>query len=156
MTQSSLLIFLFVTYFLHFVLRHRAQASIVSSFFLIAISCALLFSAWLFYNSLSLSEILSLVFIYIFFAELYLFLITFSLSSISANILVKLFYKQMSIDELEAMYSGEYMSQQRIVRLTQVNLVKEKNGVIYLTDRGLFLIKLMSVLRSIFCHDKLY
>lgn len=154
MEISVLIISLFLTLFLHFILRHYTQASMVYSFIMISGGMSITIGIILFYAGLSLAKIFSLILIYVFFAELYLFLITFSLSSISANILVMLSSTSKSISEIEQAYSGEYMAQKRVARLIQVKFVEERNEKIYLTDKGMYLVRIMSILRSIFAHEK--
>jgi hypothetical protein len=85
--------------------------------------------------------------------ELYLFLVTLSFASVSANILTRLLSGQVAASQLDAAYSGEGMSEQRVDRLKLSGLVEDRQGRLILTKRGAIIVGTIVRLRRLFGHE---
>lgn len=114
-----------------------------------------IFLAWALANSagfLSI-EMLAGLLLYAFLCELYIFLFTMTISSISSNILVRLFYGPMSINEIGEKYNSLAMVDARIQRLVDTGFLKRTDNNIGITSKGMRLVKILSRLRIFFKHD---
>ena len=94
------------------------------------------------------SNFLAVIMIYAAACELYIFLFTFVMSSISANVLVRLKVQQLSTISLKSIYNGRMMASQRVERLIGAKFAVEKNNLMSLTQSGNRLAKLFSVFRG--------
>jgi hypothetical protein len=101
------------------------------------------------------AETISSLLLYSFGCELYLFLVTFTFSSISANILTKLLGGPIALSDIETGYSGLGMAAQRADRIEQAGLVEVRKGLLHLTSRGKLVVAIIFALRSVFGHDKI-
>lgn len=90
--------------------------------------------------------------IYAFGCELYLFLSTFSLASISSNILAELRLGPLTEGELARRYASERMVRLRIERLLAAGLMVEADGAFQLTPKGAHLVGILERLRALFGH----
>ena len=90
--------------------------------------------------------------IYAFGCELYLFLSTFSLASISSNILAELRLGPLTEGELARRYASERMVRLRIERLLAAGLMVEADGAFQLTPKGAHLVGIFERLRALFGH----
>ncbi len=95
--------------------------------------------------------------LFAFFCELYLFLFTFALASISANLLVTLRAGAMGQESIEKLYDSRGMVVTRFNRLVSTGLIQlsslgvEAEGY-ELTPRGERLLSTLNTLRRIFKH----
>jgi hypothetical protein len=87
-----------------------------------------------------------------FAAELYLFLFTMMLASVSANILALLSQGPASATDINNIYGDRAMAALRIERLLATGLAQERDGVISLTPRGHAIARLFAELRTAFSH----
>lgn len=94
----------------------------------------------------------SLILAYATFCELYLFLFTLALSSISANILVRLHDGAISLQRLDAMYDSRSMVEQRVTRMRRTGLLIEENGYAITTGKGRLITHIYRVVRRFFRH----
>ena len=90
---------------------------------------------------------------YSFLCELYVFLFTMILSSISANILHQLLKVKMPITTLINMYNSKDMVQNRITRLIETGLLNEKENRYLITPKAKHLLKVFNYAKKIFKHD---
>lgn len=101
------------------------------------------------------TEVLATAATYGFLCELYLFLFSSSLSSVSMNLLVRLRSLDMSDDELAENYSGEGMVQARIERLLATGMLRRTQGEqAALTPRGREFLSSMERLGRLFRHRR--
>lgn len=99
-------------------------------------------------------QLMAGVMVYAFFCELYIFLFTLALSSVSANLLLNLSYGRMTQGQIERRYDSSCMVIQRIDRMIATGLLLESNGVLCLTRRGENLLALLECLRRTFRHAR--
>jgi hypothetical protein len=85
--------------------------------------------------------------------ELYVFLFTLVLSSVSANILVRLANGPLGLGELDVSYSSEAMVEQRLSRMEGAGFLVRAAGGLWLTRRGILVVSVYRLLRTIFRHD---
>ena len=96
--------------------------------------------------------------LFAFFCELYLFLFTLALASISANLLVTLRSGAMSHKSIDELYDSRGMVVTRFNRLISSGLIQlsslgvEAEGY-EITQRGKRLISALNILRRVFKHD---
>ena len=94
---------------------------------------------------------------YAFACELYIFLFTFSLASISANILVTMRLGPSDVEEIESLYDSKEMVSKRFNRLISSGLLKpidsQSNQALYqITPRGSRFVRIINFLRLVFNH----
>lgn len=94
----------------------------------------------------------SLVVAYAAFCELYLFLFTLALSSVSANILVRLHNGTIPLQSLDAMYDSKSMVEQRVTRMRRTGLLIEDSGYATTTTKGRLITRTYRGLRRFFRH----
>jgi hypothetical protein len=102
---------------------------------------------------LASAELWSGAAIYAFLCQLYIFLFTMTLGSISANLLVHLSRGPLRLDEVEQLYAGRRMVEFRIARLIGTSLLAHEAEGLALTPRGLRTVAMYRRLRSFFKHD---
>lgn len=102
----------------------------------------------------TVEEILGALLIYAFACELYVFLFTLTLGSVSAQLLVLLAQSPRSPSALDASYSGRDMTERRIERMACNGLIVARDGLIELTGRGRRLVGAFASLRRFFGHDE--
>ena len=123
----------------------------------IAVGSSLIYLNHTYYNLFSI-EMAASTLLYAFLCELYLFLFTFALASISANLLQHMSIKSLSANEIEAIYDSRKMVLNRYNRLISNGLIImdsagiEGEGFI-ISPRGLKLLNSLNFLRKIFKHD---
>ena len=88
--------------------------------------------------------------LYLFLCELYIFVFTMGLSSISAKVLILLFTRGVSFSEIEAMYDTSGMVEHRVKRLIAVGLLDQRGNHWRLTGRGRRLIRVFGMLQRFF------
>jgi hypothetical protein len=92
--------------------------------------------------------------VYAFCCELYIFLFTFAMSSITANLLGKLWRGDMTDTDLERLYDSRHMVATRLDRLVAVDLVDERPTGLGLTAEGARMVRIFRLLRSLFRHPQ--
>lgn len=100
------------------------------------------------------AETVSAVLVYAFCCELYLFLITLSLASVSANILTNLLAGPVTAADFDRVYSSARMSKHRVERIKLARLVEERQARLHLTGRGRIIVAAMIGLRRLFGHGR--
>jgi hypothetical protein len=92
--------------------------------------------------------------VYAFCCELYIFLFTFAMSSITANLLANLSRSEMSDADIEQLYDSRHMVATRLDRLVAVGLVDEGPSGLQLTTAGARMVRAFDRLRSLFRHPQ--
>jgi hypothetical protein len=95
------------------------------------------------------------VLIYAFCCELYIFLFTLVIGSISANLLVSLSSHQMSTAEIDRHYDSGKMVAARIERLISVGFISETAAGLVITRKGKRTVRIFNLLRGFFRHPQL-
>lgn len=90
---------------------------------------------------------------YGFLCELYLFLFTMTISSISSNIVVRLLQSDLAISEIDAVYSTGAMIHARLDRLVATGFVRPCGSALVLTDKGRRSVQIFESLRRFFRMD---
>lgn len=115
------------------------------------IGLALVAWAWHVFGLVSIPFV-SAVVSYAALSELYVFLFTLALSSVSANIIVRLTAASPGAADLARSYSGVDMVQQRIARLQAAGLIVGTADGFVLTRRGTLVVAGYRMLRALFRH----
>jgi hypothetical protein len=92
--------------------------------------------------------------VYGFCCELYIFLFTFAMSSVTANLLARLSSHDMTDGDIEQFYDSRYMVTTRLDRLVAVALVDEGPGGLSLSPEGTRLVRMFHRLRGLFRHPE--
>jgi hypothetical protein len=92
--------------------------------------------------------------IYALCCELYVFLFTFAMSSITANLLAKLSRCDMTDTDIEQLYDSRHMVATRLDRLVAVGLVDERPTGLSLTTEGARMVRTFRRLRGLFRHPQ--
>jgi len=98
------------------------------------------------------ADVAGAILAFAFAAELYLFLFTMTLGSVSANVLALLSRAPASPTDIDSLYDDRLMAALRIERLLATGLAQEHGGIISLTPKGEFIARLFAVLRTAFSH----
>ena len=98
-------------------------------------------------------ETVSAALAYGFLCELYLFMFTMSISSISSNILVRLAGRDIALGEIDNLYSSEAMIRRRLDRLISTGFVHRSGDEVALTAKGRRSLQLFQSLRRFFRPD---
>jgi hypothetical protein len=98
------------------------------------------------------ANVIGAALVFAFAAELYLFLFTMTLGSVSANTLVLLSMGKVRRGNINDLYSDSGMAALRIERLLATGLAQEHNGLISLTRRGQAVARVFAWLRTAFSH----
>jgi hypothetical protein len=93
--------------------------------------------------------------VYGFCCELYIFLFTFAMSSITANLLTKLSQRDMTDRDIEQLYDSRHMVTTRLDRLVAVGLIDEHPTGLRLTTKGTRMVRIFDRLRVAFRHPQL-
>ena len=91
--------------------------------------------------------------VYGFLCELYIFLFTMVLVTISTNIIVRLADAGMSKKQIDQIYNSRQMVLNRLDRLVEVGLLKPNKEELLLTAKGERLSKIFRLLRAFFHHS---
>jgi hypothetical protein len=89
---------------------------------------------------------------YAFACELYIFLFTLVSSSISANLLMTLYDRELTAAEIDDIYDSERMVAQRIRRLLATGFLRSEASGLTVTPKGMRLQKLLRALYAFFGH----
>lgn len=90
--------------------------------------------------------------IYGFCCELYVFLFTLAMSSVSANLLVNLLQRKMTSSDIERLYDSRQMVEARLDRLIGAGLLAETSNRLRPTPKGVRMVRIFSRLRAFFRH----
>jgi hypothetical protein len=92
--------------------------------------------------------------VYAFCCELYVFLFTFAMSSVTANLLARLSRHDMTDKEIEQLYDSRHMVATRLDRLVAVGLVDEGPAGLGLSAEGVRMVRTFRRLRGLFRHPQ--
>jgi hypothetical protein len=138
----------------HAVLCRASLASDVVTRFLIAgglVGACLVW--WLIgHYGLTAPQTWAAALVYAFCCELYIFLFTFAMSSITANLLGRLSRGCMTDADIEQLYDSRHMVATRLDRLMAVGLIEETPAGLRLTAKGTRMVRTFRHLRQLFGH----
>lgn len=97
-------------------------------------------------------ETVAAILVYALLCELYLFLFTMTISSISANLLVRLRSGNMTLSEIEQRYESRKMVRARLDRLEGTGFIRYDGGRILMAGKGVRLLSTFRSLRRFFRH----
>jgi hypothetical protein len=117
----------------------------------LVVGLTLFVAAWSTFGLLSV-EFASTVLIYGAICELYLFLFTLALSSVSANVLVRLATGPKNCADLDSSYDSHGMVEQRFARMEAARLIAREGNRFSITLRGRLIVKAYRGLRGVFRH----
>jgi hypothetical protein len=117
-----------------------------------AMGAALVAWNWRTFGLLSFETLVAAL-AYAAFCELYLFLFTLALASISANILARLATGPRIADELNQLYDSSGMVEQRLVRMAGSGLIELNGTNVRLTGCGTTVVHCYRALRRFFRHE---
>jgi hypothetical protein len=92
--------------------------------------------------------------VYAFCCELYIFLFTFAMSSVTANLLGRLSRGGMTDGDIEQLYDSRHMVATRLDRMIAVGLIKETPSGLRLTAKGTRMVRIFHQLRQLFGHPQ--
>jgi hypothetical protein len=92
--------------------------------------------------------------VYAFCCELYIFLFTFAMSSITANLVGRLLRRNMTDSQIEQFYDSRHMVATRLDRLVAVRLIDERPAGLRLTTEGARMVGIFRRLRHFFRHPQ--
>jgi hypothetical protein len=92
--------------------------------------------------------------VYAFCCELYIFLFTFAMSSVTANLVGRLSRCNMTDADIEQLYDSRHMVATRLDRLVAVGLIDEGPAGLRLTTEGARLVRIFWQLRRLFGHPE--
>jgi hypothetical protein len=124
----------------------------VKQFLLIGGVVGLLFALFLYQRYGLTIDILSCLIIYSFVCELYIFIFTMTIGSISVNLLFSLLKNNLNIQQINELYNSQKMVHNRIDRLMAIALIEESSAGIKLTAKGLKLANMFNCFSSFFQH----
>ena len=96
------------------------------------------------------SQVLAGTVMYAFCCEMYIFLFASTLTSISANLLLRLSERSMTYEEVTRVYDSAEMVKQRVERMLATDLVLSTECGSVLTHKGRLLLGLLQGLRRFF------
>ena len=136
-----------------FAARFRFHENAVVRFVAIGCGVGFILSAGL-WRAYGLSmETAAAILLFAFFCELYVFLFTLVLSSVSVNIMLRLRRGSISEPMLEEIYSGKAIIALRIDRLLQRRVLQKNGSFIEATERGRRLASLFNRFQRLFGHS---
>jgi hypothetical protein len=94
----------------------------------------------------------SILLIFAFLCELHLFTVGFSMTSISASLLVRLGRGGLTEDEVQRNYPSQTMINIRLQRLREAEYVRLQDDVLNVTTKGHRLIRMYQVAQRFFRH----
>jgi hypothetical protein len=126
--------------------------NIVFRFVIVGGVLGLVWTWWLYGNFGLAPGFWAGVLVYGLCCELYVFLFTLAMSSISANLLVSLSRRAMTAAEIEQLYDSRAMVSSRIDRLVAVGLFDETAAGLKLTTKGARTVRTFGRLSAFFRH----
>src|SRR5262245_1126101 len=140
---------------IHAVIRRikRATSNITLTFLIGACLPAVIFFGWLVARFGCASQTWAGVLVFCFLCQLYVFIITFAMASVTANCLVRLAQNQDPETKLDSVYESANMVDVRIDRLKAINLIMEApSGLITLTTLGEKVVHIFVRVKNFFHH----
>jgi hypothetical protein len=92
--------------------------------------------------------------VYAFCCELYIFLFTFAMSSVTANLLGRLSRCGMTDADIDQLYDSRHMVATRLDRMIAVGLIKDGPAGLSLTAKGTRMVAVFRHLRELFGHPQ--
>jgi hypothetical protein len=92
--------------------------------------------------------------VYAFCCELYVFLFTFAMSSVTANLIARLSRYDMTDSDIEKFYDSRHMVATRLDRLVTVGLIEDLPSGLRLTTEGTSMVRTFRWLRDFFRHPQ--
>jgi hypothetical protein len=92
--------------------------------------------------------------VYAFCCELYVFLFTFAMSSVTANLIARLSRYDMTDSDIEKLYDSRHMVATRLDRLVTVGLIEDLPSGLQLTTEGTRMVRIFRWLRDFFRHPQ--
>ncbi len=134
--------------------RLNGQFGAVFNFVIVGSVVGILLIVWQIYQYCFWSlHTIGAALIYGFLCELYLFLCAMVLTSISANIIVRLSDAGMNRKQIDHLYNSKQMVLNRLDRLIDVGLLNQDEDNLLLTVKGERLSKIFRLLRAFFYHS---
>lgn len=99
------------------------------------------------------SETAATLLVYAFTCELYIFLFTMTIGSISANLLIRLSAGDKRLADMLRDYNSMSMVSQRLDRLVDNGFLEPREDLFSLTRKGTCLLKAFHMLRRFFRHS---
>gem|GEM_PF-1939994 len=144
-----------ITVIAHAVLRRikMTTGNITVSFLIAACLPAVILFSWLVARFGCASQAWAGLLVFCFLCQLYVFLITFAMASVTANCLVRLSQNQDPETKIDSLYESANMVDVRIDRLKAINLINETpSGLIRLTTLGEKAVHIFARMRNFFYH----
>lgn len=150
MVVMYLLITVFVLILIHWMSQFIFQSwGALPRFLLAFIFSACMLGLALNTEALSLREVCAILVWFFFLSELYVFIFTLSLGSISIKILQLLSARPLAVNELEALYPPASMVSVRFKRLSSAGFIDGSGGILKLTKKGNHLLAIFFFIRGI-------
>lgn len=130
--------------------RLPVRGSAVTRFMFVGGSLALVLATVLIEDRGLTHETLSALLLYGFACEMYIFLFTMAMSSISANLILNLARRKLTQVEIDHMYDSERMVKQRLDRLVSTGLLQTAPEGLRLTAKGASLVRVFELLHKFF------
>lgn len=152
----SPLVFFFIAIFIHALSRRFFPIfGAVSQFFVIGSLVGLFLIAFLgFYYGYILPNALTALLCYSLLCEVYIFLFSAVLSSISLNLLLRLERGGGTADSISQSFDGESMVVRRIDRMIQADLLQAQGTGAILSPKGKRIFGILTLLRKFFKHPQ--
>ena len=126
----------------------------VTRFLAAGIAVAVVVTCYLFWiEAFSLPGLLGAVLVYGFCCEMYIFLFTMNISSISSNLLVRALLCPIELSEIDRIYDSKKMVDARLERLTKTGFLVSNGGCLTITSKGALFTKILRSLRGFFRHS---
>lgn len=90
--------------------------------------------------------------LYGFSCELYIFIFTMCISSVSANILLRLLAHNLKLDDIKGFYDSKHMVNNRLERLCKIGFIEGTPQELCLSNKGHLLVNVFTRLRLFFRH----
>ena len=128
-------------------------ANSVFRFLVVGSAVGVILILWLIarYGPLS-ADLITSVLAYAFLCNLYVFLFTLPLSSVSANLLSRLSRQPLGPEEVARLYNGHNMTELRITRLIHAGFLDANSEGVALTVVGARIVTAYERLRRLFRH----
>ncbi len=97
-------------------------------------------------------EAISALLLYACLCELYIFLFALVSSSISVSLLIRLRSGDLTLKDIDSLYSNAFMVEQRLEKLLATGLVHRRPQGYVVTEQGRRLVRCFGVLRVVFRH----
>lgn len=135
--------------------RMKLPLNVVARFLIVGSIVGAGFACWLFENfGVTAPQLWAGLLTYGFICELYVFLFTLAMSSISANLLITLLRRKMTDLDIERLYNSGGMVIARLDRLISVGLLEETSNGLKPTQKGAQMVRIFGGLRIFFRHSE--